>query len=201
MTDTIVLCAKWCRWPISWAETPDSLMRAEASTNNLLTFEQVCSRYHVRPQTHTNTDTFVLSTWQMQHRCHCKQTLRSVCFHWRNCSWSSSCDKRELNCWKNRREMSVKCYNLRFCVMTAEGIVCSLGHNWYDVLSGVLVKAGWRAFLFEFDYARCFNNAVYTCSDVPKHGFYYMAHTNRYTHTYACWNRQAPTYWREALAA
>lgn len=34
-----------------------------------------------------------------------------------------------------------------------------------------------------FDYARCFNNTVYTCTDVPKHRLYYCAHTNRYTDT------------------
>lgn len=40
------------------------------------------------------------------------------------------------------------------------------------VLTAVLVNLDKGPRCLSFDYARCFNNTVHTCSDVPKHGLY-----------------------------
>lgn len=49
-------------------------------------------------------------------------------------------------------------------------------------------------FCLSFDYTRCFNNTVYTHTDVPKHRLYYCAYTNRYTDM-----QRPPTGWKPGL--
>lgn len=54
---------------------------------------------------------------------------------------------------------------------------------WWTSWPGYWSKLDKGPSCLSFDYTRCFNNAVYTHTDVPKHRFYYCTRTNRYTDT------------------